>query len=288
MRRRPWAIGLFVAGLLALAALAPGEALAGSLSLGWDAVAGAAGYRLYYGTAPGVYTGSVSLGVQTSYTLSNLQDCRTYYVAVKAVDGGGALSAAFSNEIVGMPKPIITGISPTGSRQGSTLNVTITGANFDTQARPDFVLLNPIEQSIGPDIAVNSSGSVTCNQLTANLTLSAAAWVNDVTRPRVVAVINQPRQASDGNGIAGSASDPFRVLFDTRRADIDHSGRVMDRDFLLWRNAFGSAHGTPPAPPDPNYSATVDLNGDGLIDGVDLALLVSKHASTCDAGGCHP
>jgi len=277
-----------LAGLLVVAALAPRAAEAGSLSLAWDAVAGASGYRVYSGTSPGVYTGSVTLGAQTSYTFTNLPDCQTYYVAVKAIDSQGRLSAAYSNQIIGLPKPTVTGITPTGSPQGSTLNVTITGTNFDTQARPDFNLLNPIEQSIGPDIAVNSSGSVSCTQLNASITLAPHAWVNDATRPRVVAVVNQARQASDGNGIAGSAGDKFRVLFDTRRADIDASGRVMDRDFLLWRNAFGSAHGTPPLPPDPNYSAAVDLNGDGIVDGVDLALLVSKHAFTCDATGCHP
>lgn len=279
------------AGALAVAVVSPGSATAGSLALAWDAVAdpGVVGYRLYYGTTAGSYSNSVDVGARTSYTLSNLQDCRTYYVAVKAVDSGGNVSAAFSNEIVGMPAPVITSITPSSGLQGASgLNVTINGANFDTQAHPDFVLLNAIEQIVGPDITVGGYGSVSCNQIIASISIAPAAWVNDSTRPRLVAVVNQPRQGSDGSGIIGFASDPFRVRFDDRRADIDSSGRVMDRDFLFWRNAFGSAHGVPPAPPDPNYSATVDLNGDGVVDGVDLALLVSRHAYTCDLAGCHP
>lgn len=266
-------------------------AVAGSLSIAWDALAvpGITGYRLYYGTATGVYSAYVDVGAQTSYTFANLQDCQTYYIAVKARDNGGQLSTAFSNEIVGLPVPRVTGISPSTGLQGAaSFNVTISGANFDTQARPDFVALNPITSMLGPDVTVNSYGSVSCNQIVANISVAPAAWVNDSTRPRRVAVVNQPRQGSDGNGIPGSANDPFRVLFDGRRADIDGSGRVMDRDFLFWRNAFGSAHGTPPAPPDPGYTTAVDLNGDGIVDGVDLALLVSRHAYTCDSNGCHP
>jgi len=282
---------LAIAAGVALSALSTQPATAGSLSLAWDAVTGSGvvGYRLYYGTATGAYTSTVNVGNQTRYTLSNLQDCRTYYLAVKAVDAGGNVSVSFSNEIVGMPVPVITSLTPSTGMQGTAgLSVTINGSNFDTQARPDFVAYNAIEQIVGPDVVVNSYGSVSCNQIVANINIAPAAWVNDVTRTRLVAVVNQPRQGSDGSGIPGSASDPFRVLFDGRRADIDGSGRVMDRDFLFWRNAFGSAHGVPPAPDDPNYSAQVDLNGDGVVDGVDLALLVSRHAYTCDLNGCRP
>jgi hypothetical protein len=288
--RGPSARWIALACGLVLTALSAPAAMAGSMSLAWDAIADPAvvGYRLYYGTTAGAYTNSVNVGAQTSYNLANLQDCTTYHVAVKAVDSGGRESALFSSEIVGMPAPVVTGITPSAGTQGASLNVTISGSNFDTQAHPDFVALNAIEGIVGPDLVVNSFGSVSCNQIVANLAIAPAAWVNDATRPRLVGVVNQPRQPSDGNGILGFASDVFRVLFDARRADIDGSGRVMDRDFLFWRNAFGSAHGTPPAPPDPAYSTAVDLNGDGVVDGVDLALLVSRHAYTCDSTGCHP
>ena len=58
-----------------------------------------AGFRILYGTSPGVYTGSVNGGVVSSCTLQNLVKGRKYYLAVKAINTSGAESEA-STEIV--------------------------------------------------------------------------------------------------------------------------------------------------------------------------------------------
>jgi hypothetical protein len=246
--------------------LLPNAASAGTIKLAWDPVGDTdlAGYKVYYGTSSGVYTGSTSVGNQTSADVINLQDCKVYYLAVKAVDANGNESPAFSNEISGMSAPEPATVTPNNTKQATTnQQVTIGGTNFDTQARPDF----------GPDIIVNSYSTTSCNQMTANITITDAALVNEMPDANGKLVLTTPRllRIINNGGPQGSKSGPFSVTFNERRADIDGSGKVGGRDLLYWHNAFGSVVG------NPNYDASCDLNGDGMVDGTDLGLLAAWH-----------
>jgi len=250
---------IFWIGATLLLILLPSAVSAGTIKVAWDPVGDAdlAGYKVYYGTTSGLYTSSTTVAKeQTATDLTNLQDCKVYYVAVKAVDANGNESQAFSNEISGMSAPMPATVSPNSAKQATNNQlVTISGTNFDTQARPDF----------GPDILVNSYAATSCSQMTANITITAAARVNSApSLPRLLTIINQ-------GGPQGSKSGPFTVLFNELRADIDKSGRVGGRDLLFWQNAFGSVSG------DPNYNIDADLNGDGTVDGADLTLLAVWH-----------
>lgn len=72
-------------------------------TLSWDAVIDArvAGYRVYYGTTPGVYQQAVGQGINvgnvTSYVLPALPGGFQYYFAVRAYDASG-IESAYSNE----------------------------------------------------------------------------------------------------------------------------------------------------------------------------------------------
>ena len=81
--------------LVALIAVSE-DSLAGQLKLAWNAVAGATGYRLYYGTSSGNYSSSVDAQNQTSATVSGLTDGARYYFAAKAYNS--ATTSDFSNE----------------------------------------------------------------------------------------------------------------------------------------------------------------------------------------------
>lgn len=63
-----------------------------SLVINWTAVADAATYKIYYGTASGLY-GTPITTTGTSYTLTSLADDTTYYVVISAVDASGNESA---------------------------------------------------------------------------------------------------------------------------------------------------------------------------------------------------
>jgi len=249
---------IFWVGATLLLILLPSAVSAGTIRLAWDPVGDPdlSGYKVYYGTSSGVYTNSTPTGSQTSVDLTNLQDCKVYYLAVKAVDANGNESMGFSNEISGMSAPVPSTVSPATAKQATNFqNVTIYGTNFDTQARPDF----------GPDILVNSYSASSCNQMIANITITQGAKVNSApAQPRLLTIINN-------GGPRGSKSGPFSVTFNEVRSDLDGSGRVGGRDLLYLQNAFGSVAG------GPNYSVDADLNGDGKVDGADVTLLAIWH-----------
>jgi len=88
-------------------------AQAASVTLTWDAPVQAngtpvptlAGYTLYYGSQSGQYPTSLSVGLTTTYTVTNVPDGQAAYFAVKASDKAGTESA-FSNEVRVVPGTI--------------------------------------------------------------------------------------------------------------------------------------------------------------------------------------
>jgi len=73
------------------------SAFALDVPLSWNADPAAAGYRIYYGTTSGVYNGTgatqgsspVDVGNNLSATLTGLDGCNKYFLAVAAYDEGG-------------------------------------------------------------------------------------------------------------------------------------------------------------------------------------------------------
>lgn len=80
------------------------SSLSNAAALTWDAVAATnlAGYRIYFGTAPGTYLQSpgqgLSVGNVTAYTLIGLSSGARYYFTVTALDTAGNESG-YSNEV---------------------------------------------------------------------------------------------------------------------------------------------------------------------------------------------
>ena len=90
--------------------LAVRHADAASVTLAWDPnnEPDLAGYRLYYGKASGTYKSVIDVGNQTTYTISGLEDGKTYYFAVTAYDEFG--KSDFSSELR-YPEPFSMTIS---------------------------------------------------------------------------------------------------------------------------------------------------------------------------------
>jgi chitinase len=72
---------------------------AADITIAWDANTepDLAGYKVYYGTASGVFGNPIVLGIQTTYTITGLP-AGTYYIAVTAFNKTG-LESGFSNEV---------------------------------------------------------------------------------------------------------------------------------------------------------------------------------------------
>jgi hypothetical protein len=172
------------------AALASLPAFAGTVSLTWDAVTDSdlAGYRVYWGTSPGAYPNSQDVGNVLTATISGLTDCTTSYLAVKAYDTAGNLSASYSNEISGWPRPTVTSVAPSVAEQGRTLSVAIAGTNFMSGATV---------QTGNTGITVNSVTVNSCNQLTASVTVGGSASAGATN----VDVMNTDRVYGSGAGL---------------------------------------------------------------------------------------
>ena len=96
-QNRPSSPPLMIATLLILACSTP--AIAADLTLSWDpnSESDLAGYKLYYGTASGIYGTPITLGIETTYTITGLPP-GTYFFALKAFNTQG-LESGFSNEV---------------------------------------------------------------------------------------------------------------------------------------------------------------------------------------------
>jgi hypothetical protein len=190
MKTRPW-----TTASLALIALVATTAFAhaGTMSVAWDPVADAAGYTVYYGTAPDSYSQQKDVpGGATSTTLTGLDACTRYYVAVKAYDSGGLESDNYSNEIAGLPRPVVSTVEPGSGEQGTSPTLVIGGESFDAGATVEFS---------GSGITVLSVTRDSCTQLTVDVQIDAAA----PTGARTVDVVNPDRSF-------GSLANGFTVV----------------------------------------------------------------------------
>ncbi|MCB9757972.1 MAG: fibronectin type III domain-containing protein [Candidatus Omnitrophica bacterium] len=75
------------------------------IALNWTRVNMATGYNVMYGTTSGVYTTLINAGDVTSFTIPNLTNGVTYYVAMVAVNSTGASEA--SNEMSVTPQDLV-------------------------------------------------------------------------------------------------------------------------------------------------------------------------------------
>lgn len=155
---------------------------AGTMAVRWDPVAGASGYRVYWGTAPGQYTNTTT--VSNTATTLTLADSTTWYVGVKAYNAQGT-SSTYSNEVAGLPRPTVTSITPNRGAVGQRLIVTIGGTNFRTGMTVRFLV---------PGITVNSVTVSSATSCTADITLvgpaATAIGIEVVRADRVYGVGN--------------------------------------------------------------------------------------------------
>lgn len=258
MRTRLAVRAALVAVLLAVGTAAA-PAVAGEIQVAWDAVANASGYRVYYGTSSGNYTQTLT-STTTTATINNLNDCQTWYVAVKAYNSAGE-STQFSNELSGWPRPAVSSATPGAVQQGQQVVVNISGSNFQSGATVEID---------NPRVTLTSVRVNSCNQVQLLATVEPTAPNASAARVGsfALSVVNP-------DTVFGSRSDTFQVAVNPARFDINTSdattqGRIDGKDTVWLARLFGSQEGTPTFDPDS------DFDGDGWIDGNDLAYIASN------------
>ncbi|MFN7964676.1 MAG: Ig-like domain-containing protein [Acidobacteriota bacterium] len=161
---------------IGLAMFAIGSVSAGTIDLAWNPITDAdkAGYKVYYGTASRTYSSNKDVGNVTTTTLTGLTACTRYYMAVKAYDTGGLESTNYSNEVVGLPRPVVTTVTPSSAEQGASVTLTIDGESFDTGAT---VAIS------GTGITILATRRNSCSQLAVDVKvdLAATTGARDVT-----------------------------------------------------------------------------------------------------------
>jgi hypothetical protein len=246
-------------------------ALCGSIDLAWDAVPGAQGYRVYFGTTPQQYTGVVDVGNTTATELSGLDDCRTYHVAVKAYNTAGE-SAEFSEPVSGWSRPAVTGYTPSSVQQGDQVTLQISGANFDSDASLALVAdPYPTDLAGAPLVRLESVSVVDCNEIQALVTVEPTARG---FRAMTIGDLDFAFEIVNPDSVFGRAAAILDVALDPTRLDINDVDsatreRVDGQDLAWLAYSHGSTEGTE------RFNPNADINGDGLVDGEDLALLAT-------------
>jgi hypothetical protein len=273
---RIWIIAL---GLL-LFAVAP--ATAGSISVRWDPVPGAAGYNVYYGSDSGQYDQAIDVGNATSHTLQSMANCRDTFVAVKAYNYLGEESAGFSNEISGWPRPVLTTVGVMQVMQGEQITLDITGGNFQPGAEIVFDTSGiPVDASGDPLLSIDSAIVSSCTAISAMLTVESTARG---FRAMEIGDFSIGFEVRNPDTVFGSGSRTLTVQFNPVRADVNRSDsstrdRVDGKDLIWMAYSYARLEG------DPFYNPDADLDGNGQIDGQDLSLLAVDFGRCWDGSG---
>jgi hypothetical protein len=241
----------FVPGFLGVLAfiLCP-LARAGELRISWNPSVDprTTGYHVYVGSAPGQYTRLLDAGLDAKATIVDLDDDRKCFVVVKAHDETGAESAS-SAELVSLPRPRVGGVEPRSMRAGATTLVTITGSNIDESA---------IVRSGDPRFIVRSTTAAGPGVMIVEVLTLASPSGEIALDPTSFTVINPGRKSE-----AFFTAHP--EAFD---ADGDHL--VDQQDVRFVQDVFGATEGAG------GYSLAADLDGNGVVDGNDLARVIAR------------
>lgn len=255
---------------LALVAVA-GTAFAGEIELAWDPTTGASGYRVYYGTTSGQYDRFVTVSAPQT-TLTGLQDCTTYFVAVKAVNGAGE-SSTFSNEVSGWARPSLTASNPSAAKQGDQTVITISGANFQSGAAVT---------SDNPHVWISSVAVLDCNrvQFVANFDPPGQNVPAAPVGPLAFEIRNPDTVYGQRSGAFTVQINPAR--FDVNQSDDQTRNRIDGKDTVWLARLFGVRN------TDALFDPDFDFDGDGWIDGEDVSYLASNMGGCWSAGSWSP
>jgi len=247
-----------LAGIASVLASLPVLLHAATIDLTWDPSTGASGYRVYWGTAAGQYGSTTKEVYSTGATVDTLADCTTYYFAVKAFNSVG--ESGFSAEVAAYPRPVVGAASPSVGIQGSQFTLDLTGNNFEPGAT---VTVD------NPNVFLDNPTRLACNHL------QAAATVMP-TGPgiRAAEVGWFTLTVTNPSGTTLSKTQAFGVQVNPARFDLDKgydctTGWLDGWDTNALSVVFGSHAG------DSVYQPDADIDGDGAVDGSDLAYVGS-------------
>ena len=91
--------------------------LGNSINVSWNAVSGATGYKVKYGTSSGIYTNSVDVGNVTNSTITGLSSGIKYYFAVTSYNASGESTPSFEQSATTLSSYYNDNVTGTGQNQ---------------------------------------------------------------------------------------------------------------------------------------------------------------------------
>jgi hypothetical protein len=281
---------LGLAAFLTLALAAPPQ-IAGTRTLSWSPSAGAGGYRVHYGDVSGDYSATVDVGNVTQHTIAeDLDDCTRWYFAVTAYNAIG--ESGYSPEATWLTPLTIDDVDPEVAAQqivqGAQFSVTVNGAAFESGAE---ITVNHADWVCPPGL-----GASACNALLAMLRDTVTFGTPTVTCNEIQVLVSiDPVLSGAMAAIPGTYSlrvtnpddetvnltQAFQILKNQGRFDVNQSTNGttdrLDGADVIWISKQFNACLPPGVASSPcsqngaNYETDYDFDGDGWVDGSDLA-----------------
>ena len=211
---RSYLLHLITPVLVLLASM--GGAFAGSVNLAWDAVSGASGYRVSYGTTSAKYTANLDAGSKTSATVAGLTDGTRYYFAVQAY--AGTVTSGFSNEVSTIVAPATTAPVASFTANGSTAaSLTVTQGQTVTLVDTSTGTVASRSWDLGDGTSAASSTTVvksyaTTGTKTVTLSVTGAGVTRTASKIiNVTAAAAAPVASFSASPVSGTA--PLAVKF---------------------------------------------------------------------------
>lgn len=225
---------------------------AGELFLQWSAAADdfVAGYMVEVEALNGEPLFTLDAGEETQIRLTQLEDGRIHRVRVRPYDKWGREARTATNELVSMPSPTVSEVEGQ-IVPGQPSLITLRGANFATGAH---VVSERLDVSVQEAMVLAHD----------KLLVSVASADGSPVSAKDFLVVNPVRKA-----IGYVQANPVVV-------DVSRSGTIDTDDMKAVRDRFGSTR------QDATYLPQLDLNGDGVIDGEDVALIRSVMSAERD------
>jgi len=233
-----------------------GSAYSAQVTLAWDPNTDPdlAGYRIHYGLLSDQYSNSVNVGNQTSYTLSNLTDGKTYYFAATAYDQAG-YESDFSDEVVySAPPACAYSVSPVSqsfvSGGGSgTVNVTTqSGCNWTAISNVSWSTITSNSSVTGSGV-INYSVLANPNASSRTGTLTIAGQTFTATQSGVAQYTLSITKGGTGSGTV--TNNPTGTTFGAGTVVTLTAAPDTNSTFAGWS---GGCSGT-------SLTSTVTMNG---------------------------
>jgi RHS repeat-associated protein len=243
---------------------------------------GIASFNVYVSDNGGPFALWQSATAATSAVYSG-QNGHTYVFYSVATDNVGLMqptpAGAQATTTVNARPPLVQGVAVNGgaAQRSMLTSITVTFNQVVALAAGAFVL-SP--DAGGPAISLNQAVQIVNGRTVVTLTFAGTGIIGgslaDGRYTLTIVSVNVHDSlgvALDGDGDGQAGGDSVSHLF-RLFGDVNGDGVVNGLDLALFRSAFGTSFG------NPNFVDYLDQNGDGAVNGLDLAAFRARFGTT--------